>query len=312
MVVSIILGILKIIGITLLCILGLILFLLIVVLFVPIRYKVMADSNINDNVKEYHVKAKVSWLLHLVHGKYEYPGEEGFVLKVGPFAVYGKKKKEKPDKKKQTKQKAKEKTSEISENYENKEADLIVQEKTTQDDIMQEEMTQDEYTILEDLQEVENDKKQNRKSLKEKILYTRQKICDKINKMRQKIKDILTNMKKYVGILQSEAFKESFASCKDSLARLFRMIKPRKVKIKGTAGLGSPDTTGYMCAAIGVISPFFKKQIQVIPDFENYVIEGNAVIKGRIYLFVILIIAIKLFFDKNIRKVMDMFHKEEM
>ena len=148
--------------------------------------------------------------------------------------------------------------------------------------------------------------------MKEKILYTRQKICDKINEIRQKIQYIFKNIKKYIGILQSEEFKESFALCKDSLVRLFCMIKPRKVKIKATAGLGSPDKTGYMCAAIGVISPFFKKQIQVIPDFENFVIEGNAVVKGRIYLFVVLIIAIKLFFDKNIRKVMDMFHKEEV
>lgn len=301
MVVSIILGILKIIGITLLCILGLILFVLIVVLFVPIRYKVTADSNINDNVKDYHVRAKVSWLMHLVHGKYEYPGEEGFVLKVGPFTVYGKKKKEKPDKKQKIKKK--EKNGEKPENYEKEENTLIVQEETTRE----------EHTIPEkEVQEEENSKKTKRKSLKQKILYTRQKIYDKINKIRQKIKDILTNIKKYIGILQSDAFKEAFALCKDSLVRLFRMIKPRKVKIKGTAGLGSPDNTGYMCAAIGVISPFFKKQIQIHPDFENFIIEGSAVIKGRIYLFVVLIIAIKLFFDKNIRKVMDMFHKEEV
>ena len=45
-------------------------------------------------------------------------------------------------------------------------------------------------------------------------------------------------------------------------------------------------------------------------DFENYVVEGNILIKGRVYLFVVLIIGIKVFFDKNIRKVIDMFRKE--
>lgn len=306
MVVSIILSILKIIGITLLCILGLILLVLIVVLFVPIRYKVTADSNINENVKDYHVRAKVSWLLHLVHGKYEYPGEDGFVLKVGPFTVYGKKKEEKKEKKKNKKNK-KEKTVEVAteEKRENLISDEVPKQKATGgDDILEE--------TLEEVLEDEKEKKQKRKTLKEKIIYTRQKICDKMNEIRQKIQYIFKNIKKYIGILQSEEFKESFALCKDSLVRLFCMIKPRKVKIKATAGMGSPDKTGYMCAAIGVISPFFKKQIQVIPDFENFVIEGNAVVKGRIYLFVVLIIAIKLFFDKNIRKVMDMFHKEEV
>lgn len=303
MVVSIILSILKIIGITLLCILGLILLVLIVVLFVPIRYKVTADSNINENVKDYHVKAKVSWLLYLVHGKYEYPGEDGFVLKVGPFTVYGKKKEEKKEKKKNKKEKTVEVATE--EKRENLISDEVPKQKATGGDNILEE-------TLEEVLEDEKEKKQKRKTLKEKILYTRQKICDKINEIRQKIQYIFKNIKKYIGILQSEEFKESFALCKGSLVRLFCMIKPRKVKIKATAGLGSPDKTGYMCAAIGVISPFFKKQIQVIPDFENFVIEGNAVVKGRIYLFVVLIIAIKLFFDKNIRKVMDMFHKEEV
>lgn len=303
MVVSIILSILKIIGITLLCILGLILLVLIVVLFVPIRYKVTADSNINENVKDYHVRAKVSWLLHLVHGKYEYPGEDGFVLKVGPFTVYGKKKEEKKEKKKNKKEKTVEVATE--EKRENLISDEVPKQKATGGDNILEE-------TLEEVLEDEKEKKQKRRNLKEKILYTRQKICDKMNEIRQKIQYIFKNIKKYIGILQSEEFKESFALCKDSLVRLFCMIKPRKVKIKATAGMGSPDKTGYMCAAIGVISPFFKKQIQVIPDFENFVIEGNAVVKGRIYLFVVLIIAIKLFFDKNIRKVMDMFHKEEV
>lgn len=286
MVVSIILSILKIIGITLLCVLGLILFVLIVVLFVPIRYKVTADSNINENEKEYHVKVSVSWFLHLVHGKLEYPKEDGFVLKVGPFTIYGKKKKVKVKTEK-----------------------LIEQETPKNNDVLKPILKEEVEEKEEKIEEIEKSK---HKSLKEKILYTRQKIYDKINKIRRKIKDILTNIKKYVGIIESEEFKESFSLCKDSLIRLFCMIKPRKVKIRGTAGLGSPDKTGYMCAAIGTISPFFKKQIQVVPDFEKYVIEGKALIKGRIYLFVVLIIMVKLFFDKNIRKVIDMFQKEDV
>ena len=58
MIVSIILSILKIIGITLLCILGLLLLVVLLVLFVPIRYKVTADSHIKQDTTEYHIKAK--------------------------------------------------------------------------------------------------------------------------------------------------------------------------------------------------------------------------------------------------------------
>ena len=105
MMISIILSILKIIGIILLCILGLILTAIIVVLFVPVRYKIIADSDINEVNKDYHVTAKFSWLLCLVRGRYNYPSEDGLTIKVGPFTVYGAEKKEKPPKKKKKKDK---------------------------------------------------------------------------------------------------------------------------------------------------------------------------------------------------------------
>ena len=295
MIVSIILSILKIIGIVLLCILGLILTAIIVVLFVPVRYKIIADSDINEVNKDYHVTAKFSWLLCLVRGRYNYPSEDGLTLKVGPFTVYGAEKKEKPPKKKKKK---------------DKETKMSVKEDASTSDSSKEEIIEKE---IEDNSTEKEDiyiGSVKRKTLKEKIIYTWQKICDKINKVFTKIKYILANIKKYIGIIQTVEFKEAFELCKGSLARLFRMIKPRKLKISGKVGMTSPDQTGYVCAAIGVISPFFKKQIHVIPDFDDFVIKGNVLIKGRIYIFVVLIVGIKVFFDKNIRKVVEMFKQE--
>ena len=293
--ISIILSILKIIGIVLLCILGLILTAIIVVLFVPVRYKIVADSDINEVNKDYHVTAKFSWLLCLVRGRYNYPSEDGLIVKVGPFTVYGAEKKEKPPKKKKKK---------------DKETEMSVKEDASTSDSSKEEIIEKE---IEDNSTEKEDiyiGSVKRKTLKEKIIYTWQKICDKINKVFTKIKYILANIKKYIGIIQTIEFKEAFELCKGSLARLFRMIKPRKLKISGKVGMTSPDQTGYVCAAIGVISPFFKKQIHVIPDFDNFVIKGNVLIKGRIYIFVVLIVGIKVFFDKNIRKVVEMFKQE--
>lgn len=303
MVVSVILGILKVIGITLLCILGLIVLLLCIVLFVPIRYKVIAESDINDTDKMYHLTAKFSWLLCLVRGKYEYPSDDGFVVKVGPFNVYGGK--EKPKKEKKSKSIGKDKKQKIVKSKEES------SDNTSLDEAVENTVIENENFLIEEDYDNQSQKKSKRKSLKEKILYTWKKICDKINGIRTKIKSIFANIKKYVDILQSSEFKEAFALCKSSLVRLFRMIKPRKLKVNGIIGMKSPDQTGYVCAVIGVISPFFKKQIHVIPDFENFIIKGNVLMKGRIYLFVVIIIALKAFFDKNIRKVIEMFRKEE-
>lgn len=59
----IILLILKIIGILLLCVLGLILLLLIVTLFVPVRYRVILEHG----EELFLMKGRVHWLLHLLH-----------------------------------------------------------------------------------------------------------------------------------------------------------------------------------------------------------------------------------------------------
>lgn len=308
MIVSIILSILKIIGITLLCILGLLLLVVLLVLFVPIRYKVTAEGHIDQDTTEYHVKAKVTWLLCLVHGKVEYPGEEGFILKIGPFYLSGKEKKPKKDKRKSKSKRIDEKKEVYSATSEEEHGtdypDGIVSSENNTDKT-------GDVDLLEEMLEEKIQKKKEQKSFKEKIHYTRQKICDKISEIKNKIKKIFANIKKYISIIKSEEFSDSLALCKTSLVRIFRMIKPRKVRIKGTVGMKSPDQTGYICAAVGVISPFYKKQINITPDFENYIIDGNVLIKGRIYLCVVLGIAIKVFFDKNIRKVLEMFRREE-
>lgn len=281
MIVSIILSILKIIGITLLCLLGLILLLVVVVLFVPIRYKVMADADLNDEKKDYNLNVKISWLLYLVRGRYSYPSEDGFVLKVGPFTVVGGKEKEPKQKEK------------------------------TENKTVLEETSDESVSIFDDMIEEELEKDLQQKTLKEKIIYTWNKICDKIKEMWLKIKGIFKNIKNYVDIIQSDEFKNAFALCKDSIVRLFRMIKPRKVRIKGMVGMNSPEQTGYICGVVGILSTFYKKQIKVTPDFERFVIEGNGLIKGRIYLIVVVVIAVKVFFDKNIRKLLKMFRREE-
>ena len=292
--ISIILSILKIIGIILLCILALLLIAVLVVLFVPIRYKIVADSDINDNNKDYNITAKFSWLLCLVRGRYNYPSDDGLIVKIGPFIVYGAEKKDKTPKRKKTK----EKETEIKEDSSSNEG--------SKKEIVEKEIEDNSYAEKEDIY-IGSVK---RKTFKEKIIYTWQKFCDKINKIYTKIKYILANIKKYTGIIQTGEFKEAFELCKVSLARLFCMIKPRKLKVSGEVGMKSPDQTGYVCAIIGIISPIFKKQICVIPDFDNFIIKGNVLIKGRIYIFVLLIVGIKVFFDKNIRKVIEMFKQE--
>lgn len=292
MVVSIILGILKVIGIILLCLLGLILLFFLSVLFVPFRYKIYADGNVDDTDKSCHLTAKISWFIISICGKYAYPSEDGPVIKIGPFTIYGGK--EKPKKEKKVKKKSK------------KEEIISEEEKTDVSESVQE--------VSEEVQEKENldnsGEKKERKTLKEKILYTRKKIYDRINEIITKIKYILANYHKYMDIIKSKEFANIFKLCKKSVFRMIRMVKPRRVRIRGTIGMNSPDQTGYVCAAVGVISPYYKKQIHITPDFERFILNGNILIKGRAYGIVFMIIGLKFLVNKNLRKLIKMIRKE--
>ena len=91
---GVILGILKIIGITLLVILLIIIALLLIVLFVPIRYKAhgtIEHCDLDDENLDFKEKIKAdagfTWLLHLVRGGIGYPEHKEFWLKVLFFKI---------------------------------------------------------------------------------------------------------------------------------------------------------------------------------------------------------------------------------
>ncbi len=89
--------ILKIIGVILLVVLGIVLVLLLAVLFVPIRYQI--DGAVHDDtvrekfdtgalLENLAGSVRVSWLLHLVNGRIEYPKDPEFTLRILCFKVF--------------------------------------------------------------------------------------------------------------------------------------------------------------------------------------------------------------------------------
>lgn len=70
--ITVLLTILKIIGIILLCVLGLILAVLTLALFVPVRYRITACKKAEDEVPV-RVSFQVTWLLHSLNAAFRYP-----------------------------------------------------------------------------------------------------------------------------------------------------------------------------------------------------------------------------------------------
>lgn len=368
----ILLMILKIIGIILLAIIGIALLIVILILFVPIRYKIQAHRY-DDTM----AKVNVSWLLSAIRFTLKYNGAEvdtkirilGFD---GSKFINGDTKQKQEDiidytneeEKTEPKMEPKacdtdaldeNKSDNVSNNTNgidksddtNKDNGIDTEDRTntdnaigtedstnTDNDIDAEDGTNkdndidtedgtnkdngidtEDSTNQSDISSSKEQKKKNTrkpKNIFSRLVFKAKKIyhkfktwCKKLMNMLKKADDIKTKLLALAEFIDSREFKDNFAFVKVQLGRLFKHIMPLKHRIKLEFGTGSPDTTGEILGALAVVMALTGMNIQVMPDFDNAIFRGEIYMKGRIRLFNILIIALKVYFNKELRIVAD-------
>lgn len=290
---TVLLLILKILGIVLLVLLGILLALLLIVLFVPVRYQGSGYRKEGDPVPV-HVQLKVTWLLHLVRVSFIYPEEAFLKVKILFFQILPAKEKKKKASNKKEADGKKPKTD----------------KKEVGSDVSD---TASDQKISDEGNAADEDGGDNRRTLSDfvrklfsairNIKYTIRKIYDKIN-------HIIHNIRYYIKILQTESFKRAFVLCREQLLRLMKIVLPRKVSGTFTIGMEDPAATGQILSIYGILYPLIGDSITVIPDFEKPVMEGSFRFKGKITAFTLIRIAAKIYFDKDLKRVICLFKKE--
>lgn len=290
---TVLLLILKILGIVLLVLLGLLLALLLIVLFVPVRYQGSGYREEGDPVPV-HVQLKVTWLLHLVRVSFIYPEEAFLKVKVLFFQILpAKEKKKKASNKKEADgKKPKTDKKEVGSDVRDTASDQKISD---EGNTAVEDGGDDRRTLLDFVRKLF--------SAIRNIKYTIRKIYDKIN-------HIIHNIRYYIKILQTESFKRAFVLCREQLLRLMKIVLPRKVSGTFTIGMEDPAATGQILSIYGILYPLIGDSITVIPDFEKPVMEGSFRFKGKITAFTLIRIAAKIYFDKDLKRVICLFKKE--
>ena len=74
-------------------------------------------------------------------------------------------------------------------------------------------------------------------------------------------------------------------------------------------GTGDPATTGEHLGLMSVAYPLYYDKIDVTPDFSKKILEGNLYAKGRIRLGKILVVAVRVMFNKNCRAALSDFKR---
>ena len=290
---TVLLLILKILGIVLLVLLGILLALLLIVLFVPVRYQGSGYREEGDPVPV-HVQLKVTWLLHLVRVSFIYPEEAFLKVKILFFQILpAKEKKKKASNKKEADgKKPKTDKKEVGSDVSDTASDQKISDEGNAAD---EDGGDDRRTLSDFVRKLF--------SAIRNIKYTIRKIYDKIN-------HIIHNIRYYIKILQTESFKRAFVLCREQLLRLMKIVLPRKVSGTFTIGMEDPAATGQILSIYGILYPLIGDSITVIPDFEKPVMEGSFRFKGKITAFTLIRIAAKIYFDKDLKRVICLFKKE--
>lgn len=288
---GIFLGILKWLGILLLVLLGLVLTVLLAVLFVPIRYE--AEGSFRG---ELLAKGQISWLWRLFSIQAVYDGDTEVSLRI--FGV-------KPGRKKETAERT-EKTETpdpvVTGSGKRPEEEMPVYESRPKAEAPASEKHQGtEEGIKEKVpaagtKNAKNGqkKKRVRQSLFQKIKVTFQRICGKLKTAEER-------WQKLMEFLEKEENKNTFRLLKRQVIRFFKHVLPGKVSGTVRFGFEDPYTTGRILTYISPFYGWYGRTIQVIPVFDEQVLDGELSLKGRIRIATLLFIGFQVWRDKNFR-----------
>ena len=289
---GILLTILKIIGIILLVLIGLILLAAAVILLVPIRYH--GDGAREEKILSGNVK--LTWLLHMISASASL-SEDGTKIRVCLFGktIYPKTKK--PPKKSKAKKMPKQEASKKSEKSEKpkQQSGTVSKEVAT---IYEPQKPNPELPKKE--KSARPDVKSKFEAIKQKLLAVKEKFIDSKAGI-QKIKNKIDYWK---NLLTSDPMKEAMEFLWKKTKGLLHHILPRRMTGRIHFGFEDPSKTGKTLAYFSMLYPFTKENLVIEPEFETeeLILEGDIAFRGRIRLGYLVYVALSGVLNKNIRR----------
>lgn len=159
----------------------------------------------------------------------------------------------------------------------------------------------------------EKETKKKKVSLPEKIKLVILNITNKVKKIinviGEKLKSLINTrdkLKKKIddikAIINDDANREMVSLLKEQLKQLFKEIRPVKHNINIHFGCDDPADTGHILMYASILYGLSGIEMNITPDFDNKIIEGDIYIKGRIRIYKLLIIAFRVYKNERFRE----------
>ncbi len=320
--VHVILLILKVLGITLLILLGIVLLLVLLLLLAPFHYTI--DAEYYGDVK---AVGRIQWLCFVLDLKGVY-GNNKFLyyLKSFGFMISTNDEEDKhyravsDEEAESGKSSGKAKASEaekvpvkvVEDDFEAYEQELArkeqqLAENEQQETRLPEKHTEKAITKQESKPESEPQKKsifmriyEGIESGLEWVVTIPMRVHDKISELMARILDFFANLaenmnkvikkrdmilQKITGVrslLEKPYTKKVLKDGKVLLKKMWKHVRPRKLQGNIHFGLEDPATTGQLLGVVGMLYPVYRNHFVIAPDFEQQIFEGKIYAKGRV------------------------------
>lgn len=303
-----ILTILKVAGIVLLSLLGLILVLAFLALVLPVRYRLSCTA---EEGKRPQALLKISYFLRIIRARAEYTDALYVSVKVFFFTIF---QMQIPDKDQGEEEEYD--LSELDEALdaldEEEEAQTLDSENATEIEVSGEgdtgedaeisqepenvDETESEERPGEDTESVPDEDEEPSDSLYDKIKFKVDEICDKIKRVRSEIRY-------YRNLYNSNEAKNAVFVIKKRLMRILKKLMPRRAHADVTFGFDSPDLTGKVYGLYTIFAKRFDRASRVIPDFDRKIFEGDLWCKGHFNIWCFIWNGLAIILNKNVRKI---------
>lgn len=301
---SILLTILKIIGIILLVLLAVAIIFLVLLLFVPFCYRV--QGSFSEGKPAGNAELRYLFPLLRVSFSYESDKKTGVIrllgIKLFDFFSPPKQKKAKKNKngsKKRQKEKKKtgsrQKTNEITES----DAQDQHRQKTQENDRPAEQPEQiNPETVAADSTENTAEKQSLLQKIQlwickikewaKKLQRTISGLYHKTISLRQKWESIKEVISYYAETLKRNETKSALRLAKNTLKKLWKSVGPRKGRLRVRFGTGDPGSCGEICAFLGMVYPFIGNYVMIEPEMEQAVFDCDVWLCGHVTVFALL------------------------
>ncbi len=311
------LEILKIIGIVIGCILGFVLAVLLILLFSPICYrgKLTHSGDMDAEVKVWHPYGLFSALVKFKESKLDYRirvlwipigdkeyDEKQAAKKAKKAEKEAKKQAKKREAERKKRQKKKAAAQRKNQNLNDKQKGLPAKEIESRENNSKSDTSS--KTNSEASSDNENNNSENGNKNKKSIFKRLEEIY---NNTKEKINHYLELLRKVLKEVNDKHNQGALVHVLKMIGIPVKYFFNKKLKVYIKLGMDDPATTGEILGVAYATAAMFGLNLVIEPDFENKVFELDAGFKGKVFIISILIWALKIYKNKDVKIVIDKF-----